>query len=52
MVRILNTPDVQERLRADGREPSPSTPDEFGRIIAREIATWTKIVKSSNMKVE
>jgi len=49
---ILAQPDVQERLRADGREPAPSTPEEFSGVISREIAKWVKVVKVGNIKVQ
>jgi len=50
--RILKQPDVQERLRADSREPAHSTPEEFIRVIARDIATWSKVAKSANIRLE
>ncbi len=49
---FLKQPDVQEGLRADGVEPAHSTPEEFARVIAREIATWSKVVKDGNIKVD
>ena len=49
--RILQQPETQERLRADGREPAPSSPEEFARVISREIAKWKKVVKTGNIKV-
>jgi tripartite-type tricarboxylate transporter receptor subunit TctC len=52
LARILKQPDVLERLRADGMEPVRSTPEEFARVIARDIAMWTKVVKAGNIKVE
>ena len=52
IVRILKTPSVQERLRADGREPTYSTPEEFGRIIERDVAKWKKVVQLANIKLE
>jgi tripartite-type tricarboxylate transporter receptor subunit TctC len=52
LARILKQPDVLERLRADGMEPVRSTPEEFARVIARDIAMWSKVVKSGNIKVE
>jgi len=52
LARILKLPDVQERLRADGREPAHTTPEEYGRVIARDIAKWTKVVKAGNIKVD
>ena len=50
--RILRKPEVAERLRAGGVEPTHSTPEEFGRMIAQEIATWSKVVKAGNIKVD
>jgi tripartite-type tricarboxylate transporter receptor subunit TctC len=48
--RILKQPDVLERLRTDGYDPVGSTPEEFARIIARDIGTWSKVVKAGNVK--
>ena len=45
-------PDVQDRLRADGREPAHSTPEEFQRVIARDIAKYTKVVQNGNIKAQ
>ncbi len=50
--RILKQPEVVERLRAGGVEPAYSTPEEFGRMLALEIATWSKVVKVGNIKVD
>ena len=52
LVRILNQPEVLERLRTDGYDPVGSTPQEFARIVARDIATWAKVVKAGNIKAD
>ena len=52
LARILKQPDVLERLRTDGMDPVGSTPEEFARVIARDIATWSKVVKAGNIKVD
>ncbi len=52
IARFLNQSDVQEWLRIDGSDPAHSTPEEFTRVIAREIATWSKVVKAGNIKVD
>ena len=52
IARILKQPDVQERLRADGMEPAHFTPEEFTRFIAREIAKWSTVVKTGNIKID
>ena len=48
---ILKLPEIQERLRAVGAEPAHSTPEGFGQKVARDIATWSKVVKASNIKI-
>jgi len=50
--RILKQPETLERLRADGREPAHSTPEEFSRVIANEIGKWQKVVRVGNIKVQ
>ena len=52
LARIVKQPEVQERFRADSREPVHTTPEEFGRIIARDVAKWTKVVKTGHIKVD
>jgi tripartite-type tricarboxylate transporter receptor subunit TctC len=41
---------MRERLAGEGAEPAPSAPAEFGKLIAREVAIWAKVVKSSELK--
>ena len=52
IVRMLNLPDMLERLRTDGMEPVGSTPDEFTRVIARDIATWARVVKAGDIRID
>lgn len=51
VARILKLPEVQERLRAGGADAAPSTPEAFARVIAQDIATWSKVVKAGNIKI-
>ncbi|MBY0438307.1 MAG: tripartite tricarboxylate transporter substrate binding protein [Burkholderiales bacterium] len=50
--RALKDVDVQERLRAIGLEPTAMAPEDFGRLIERDIAMWDKVVRTGNLKVE
>jgi len=49
---MLRTPDMRERLLAQGAEPAPGTPDEFARFVATEAAKYARIVKASGAKVD
>ena len=50
--RVLQQPETQERLRADGRVPALSSPEEFARVISTEIEKWKKVVKAGDIKVQ
>ena len=52
LAHILKQPDVQGVLHREGLEAAHSTPEEFGRVIAGDIARWTKVVEVGNIKVE
>ena len=43
VVRLLKEPATIERLRAFGNDPAPSTPEEFRKRLADDIATWTAV---------
>jgi tripartite-type tricarboxylate transporter receptor subunit TctC len=52
VARIVELPDVKERLRALGADPAPTTPEEFDAYIKGEVAKFQKIVKDAGIKPE
>jgi tripartite-type tricarboxylate transporter receptor subunit TctC len=52
LVKIMHTPDMQERYVTLGLEPVESTPEQFGTYIRAELAKWGDIIKRSGTKVE
>ena len=52
IVRVLALPDVRERLAGLGVDPGATTPDEYARIIAADIARWTAVAKAANIKAD
>ncbi len=52
LVKVLNMPDVREKMLAQGAEPTPMTSAEFGVFIDRELVKYARIVKASGAKVD
>ena len=52
LVRVLNMPDVRERIMADGSEPSGVGPEPFRQFMLADLAKWAKVVKESGAKLE
>ena len=49
---ILESPEVQQRLAAQGAEAVPMSPAEFGAFMEKEMAKWERVVKAGGIKVE
>src|SRR5262249_631097 len=49
IVRMLQTPEVRERIAREGADPVGSTPEEFTRRLASEMEKWAKVVKAKGM---
>ena len=51
-VRVLRSPDVQERLAAQGVESIGGTPGQAAAHIRSELPKWAKLIKSAGIKPE
>jgi tripartite-type tricarboxylate transporter receptor subunit TctC len=51
-VKVLNRPDVHERIVADGSEPAGTSPEEFRQFMLADLAKWAKVVKESGAKLD
>jgi tripartite-type tricarboxylate transporter receptor subunit TctC len=52
VAKALSTPDIKEKMQAQGAIPSGNTPAEFTTLIASEHVKWAKVVKESGAKVD
>lgn len=52
LTRAMNAPDIRARFAAEGADPAPGTPEQFGAFIKSEIALWTKVVRNANITAE
>ena len=52
IVKVLQQPDVKDRLGKDGAEPVGSTPEEFAAFIRAETVKWAKVVRDAGIQPE
>jgi tripartite-type tricarboxylate transporter receptor subunit TctC len=51
-VRAMQSPDLRERMTAEGGEPIGSTPAEFAAFIRSETVKWANAIRESGAKVD
>jgi len=52
IARILQLPDIREKLAAQGGEPVGNTPEQLGAMLRTESARYADIVKRANIKAD
>ncbi len=52
VARILQLPDVKERIVVLGSVPKPSTPEQFDAYIRSEVQKLGKVVKAANIRID
>jgi len=52
VARVVRLPEIRERLAGMGVQASGNTSEEFGRIVASDIARWTAVAKAANVKAD
>jgi tripartite-type tricarboxylate transporter receptor subunit TctC len=50
LARIINMPDIREKLKDLGSDPGGQPPEEFGRFVAAENAKYGKLIKEMGIK--
>ena len=50
--RALQASEVKQRLASQGLDTAVSTPDEFRKIIAADIAKWAKVIRDAGIQPE
>jgi tripartite-type tricarboxylate transporter receptor subunit TctC len=50
--KALNSPEIKEKLLAQGAIPSGNTPQQFAALIDAEIKKWAVVVKASGARVD
>jgi len=50
VARVVRLPDIRERLAMLMVDPVGGTSEEPGHVVASDIARWTAVARSSNIK--
>ena len=52
VVKIMNQPEVRERVLKGGNELVANTPEQFARDMRDEQDIWTRVIRDKNIKAE
>ena len=52
LTKMMQAPDVKERLAAMGTDPLTSSPEELGAYIKQEMARWGDVIRKANLHAE
>jgi tripartite-type tricarboxylate transporter receptor subunit TctC len=52
VTKVLQMPDIQEKLRVQGLDTLTSTPEQFAAYVKSETVKWARVVKESGAKVD
>jgi tripartite-type tricarboxylate transporter receptor subunit TctC len=50
--KILTSPELVTFLTNEGAEAEPMAPQQFGDMMHREIARWTKVAREVNISID
>lgn len=51
VVRILNLPDIKDRMQTQGATPTPTTPEEFDAFIRSEVQRFAKVLIAAGARI-
>jgi len=49
---ILKEPEAKKRLAQEATEPEPTTPQVFGKLIAKDISKWSKVAREADIRAQ
>jgi tripartite-type tricarboxylate transporter receptor subunit TctC len=50
--KVLNMPEVREKIIAQGNQVGGGTPEEFGDLIQSEMTKWGKVVREAGVRAD
>jgi len=50
VLKVIRSPELVERLKAEGSDPVGNSPADYSAFLRAEIAKWSKIIKLAGVK--
>ncbi len=50
IVKVLQNPEIRERLAAEGSEAVGNAPEQYGAMIRSDIAKWAKVIQRTGIR--
>jgi tripartite-type tricarboxylate transporter receptor subunit TctC len=50
VLKVVKSPELVDRLRAEGSDPVGNTPEQYRVFLRDEIAKWAKVIQFANVK--
>jgi len=50
VLKVIRSPELMEKLRAEGSDPVGNTTDQYAAFLRDEIVKWAKVIKFANIK--
>jgi tripartite-type tricarboxylate transporter receptor subunit TctC len=52
IVKVMQAPDIREKFSQQGIDPETGTPEQFAQLVREEYARWTRVIRTSGIKIE
>ena len=49
VLKVVRSPELVEKLKAEGSDPVGSSVGDYARFLREEIAKWSKVIKAANI---
>jgi tripartite-type tricarboxylate transporter receptor subunit TctC len=50
--KVLEAPEVRQKLEEGGMEPAGDTPEAFRTFLQQEVQVWSRVIKTSGIKAQ
>ena len=50
VMKVIRSPELVEKLKAEGSDPVGSSVEQYARFLREEIAKWNKVIKFANIR--